>query len=237
MRQGERPPSPLTLLTDGEGAMRGRLPWASTATFLVDLCLDGHAGVAVYKPRRGERPLWDFPPGLDRREVAAWELSEALGWGLVPPTVLRDDGPLGPGSLQWFVDAQFEEHYFTLLEHPEHHTALRQICVFDLLANNTDRKSGHCLLGEDGRIYAIDHGLCFHADFKLRTVIWDFGGEPVDPELVDAVARIARQVPPAVAPHLDRDERDALCERAAALVDSGVFPIDRSGRRYPWPLV
>ena len=116
--------------------------------------------MAVYKPARGERPLWDFPPGLYRRELAAYLLSEALGWGLVPPTILRD-GPLGEGSLQLFVPADFEQHYFTLLERPEHHDALQAICLFDLLANNADRKSGHCLLGRGRPLWAIDHGLAF----------------------------------------------------------------------------
>ena len=132
---------------------------------------------AIYKPVRGERPLWDFPSGLHRREVAAWELSEYLGWHLVPPTIMRD-GPFGEGSLQLFVAADFEQHYFTLYEgRADLHDALRRMCAFDLLANNTDRKSGHCLLGLDGRIWGIDHGLCFAEDFKLRTVIWEFGGE------------------------------------------------------------
>jgi uncharacterized repeat protein (TIGR03843 family) len=232
----QRPPDPLTILREGDIALKGRLPWASNATFLVDLCHDGHEGVGVYKPRRGERPLWDFPSGLDRREVAAWELSAALGWDLVPPTVIRD-GPYGPGSVQWFVSADFEEHYFTLVEDERHHSALRAICAFDLLANNTDRKSGHCLLGEDGRLWAIDHGLCFHADFKLRTVIWDFGGEPVPDELLGGIATIAAGLPAPLAANLDRDEQDALLDRAEALLRSPVFPVDRSGRRYPWPLV
>src|SRR3954468_13264955 len=175
----------LALLRETELAVQGRMPWSSNATFLVDLCgTDEHA---VYKPFRGERPLWDFPAGLGKREVAAWELSEALGWGLVPPTILRD-GPLGPGSVQWFVDADFEQHYFTLLEDEQHHATLRAICAFDIVANNTDRKSGHCLLGEDGRIYAIDNGLAFHEEFKVRTVIWDFGGEPVPEPLLDDLA-------------------------------------------------
>ena len=237
MPEDERPPDPLRLLREGELAVRGRLPWASNATFIVDICLDGHEGVGVYKPRRGERPLWDFPPGLDRREVAAWELSEALGWGVVPPTVIRD-GPLGPGSIQWFVEADFEQHYFTLVEDERHHDALRTICAFDLLANNTDRKSGHCLLGLDGRIWAIDNGLCFHEDFKLRTVIWEFGGEPIPPGARrDAADLVGRGLPPSLAELLDRDEQAALLHRAEAMADTAVFPVDHTGRRYPWPLV
>src|SRR5207245_5225512 len=134
------PTSALDLLTRGEVTVKGRLPRSSNATFLVECCLDGETALAIYKPERGERPLWDFPPGLYKREVAAYRLSEALGWGLVPPTILRE-GPHGAGSLQLFVHADFEQHYFTLLERPEHHARLQQICAFDLVANNADRKS------------------------------------------------------------------------------------------------
>jgi uncharacterized repeat protein (TIGR03843 family) len=191
----------------------------------------------VYKPFRGERPLWDFPNGLGRREVAAWELSEALGWGLVPPTVLRE-GPLGEGSVQWFVDADFEQHYFTLLEDERHHPALRRICAFDLVANNTDRKSGHCLLDEDGRIWAIDNGLAFHEEFKVRTVIWEFGGEPVPEDVLGDLERLVEDgLSDSFEGLLDADERRAVLLRAEALARDGVFPVDHSGRRYPWPLV
>ena len=236
MPEVERPPDPLTVLRDGDLEIRGRLPWASNATFVVDLCLGDHAGAGVYKPHRGERPLWDFPPNLGRRETAAFELSEALGWGLVPPTVVRD-GPLGPGSVQWFVEADFEQHYFTLLEDEAHHPTLKAIAAFDLIANNTDRKSGHCLLGLDGRIYAIDNGLCFHEEFKLRTVIWDFGGEPIPEDLVPAIARLALDLPRPLAQHLTATEAEAVMRRASALVRNPVFPVDHTGRRYPWPLV
>ena len=134
-----------------------------------------------------------LPGGLDRREVAAYELSRALGWDLVPITVLRDDGPLGSGSLQRFVPADFEQHYFTLYEDPARHDELRAICCFDLVGNNTDRKSGHCLGGLDGRVYAIDNALMFHRDFKLRTVIWEFGGEPIPPSLTADVRRLGEE--------------------------------------------
>ena len=214
----------------------GRMPWSSNATFLVDVCRDEEAARAIYKPLAGERPLWDFPPGLHRREVAAWHLSEALGWGLVPPTVLRD-GPLGEGSLQLFVEADFQQHYFTLYEEPACHDQLRAMCAFDLVANNTDRKSGHCLLGTDGRIYGIDHGLCFAVEPKLRTVIWEFGGEPVPDALLESLARVAADPPPELASVLDDDEVEAVVRRARAVVARPVFPIDRTGRRYPWPLV
>jgi uncharacterized repeat protein (TIGR03843 family) len=238
VRPAERAQTPdaLTLLQAGDMAVKGRLPWSSNGTFLVELCLGGHSSTTVYKPARGERPLWDYPSGLFRREVAAFVVSEALGWGLVPETLVRD-GPLGPGSLQRFVPADFREHYFTLLERPEHHDALRRICAFDLVINNGDRKSGHCLLGEDGRMWAIDHGLCMHDEPKLRTVIWDFGGEPVPGALVDDISRLAASPPRELVGLVTADEVDALVARAAALVRRPVFPVARSGRAYPWPLV
>lgn len=225
------------LLARGEIAVKGRMPWSSNATFLVELRLEDATTLAVYKPGRGERPLWDFPPGLYRREIAAYLLSEALGWGLVPLTVPRD-GPLGEGSLQLFIPADFEQHYFTLYERPEHHDGLRRICAFDLLANNADRKSGHCLLGPDGRIYAVDNGLSFHAEPKLRTVIWEFGGEPVPDTILGDVARLVDGgLPDALAALLEPAERRALLKRARALLAARHFPADRSGHRYPWPLV
>ena len=237
MRPAERPPpDPLTLLRSGEIELKGRLPWSSNATFLVQVCLDGTSGLAVYKPLRGERPLWDYPEGLYRREVAAYLVSEALGWGLVPETIVRD-GPLGPGSLQRFVDADFAEHYFTLLERPEHHDALKAVCTFDLVVNNGDRKSGHCLLGEDGRLWAIDHGLCLHSDPKLRTVIWDFAGQPVPEDHLEALARLAASPPSTLSGLVHDAEVEAVAARAAAVVRRPVFPPVRSARAYPWPLV
>jgi uncharacterized repeat protein (TIGR03843 family) len=226
------------LLVRGELTIKGRMPWSSNGTYLAAAGTEDESVDAIYKPHRGERPLWDFPGGLYKREVAAYELSDALGWDLVPLTVLRSDGPLGEGSLQLFVAANFEQHYFTLYEDPRYHDRLRMICAFDLLANNTDRKSGHCLLGEDGEIYAIDNGLSFHHEFKLRTVIWEFGGEPIPPHIVDDVrALLDRGLTPPLMGLLDSFERDALLTRAHALVREGCFPVDHSGRRYPWPLV
>lgn len=230
-------PQVLDLLRRGGIEVKGRMPWSSNGTFLVEVCLEGQEGAAIYKPHRGERPLWDYPSGLYRREVAVYEVSEALGWGLVPETVLRDDGPFGPGSLQRFVPAHFEEHYFTMLERPELHEALRTICVFDLLVNNGDRKSGHCLRGEDGRIWAIDHGLCLHEEPKLRTVIWDFAGQPVPLALLDDVVRLVDAPPPALGGLLEPGEVDALRARAATVLRRPVFPVVSSGRAYPWPLV
>jgi uncharacterized repeat protein (TIGR03843 family) len=230
-------PAALALLECGEIEVEGRLPWASNATFLVTIRAADQECRAVYKPGRGERPLWDFPTGLYRREVAAYRLSEVLGWGLVPPTVLRV-GPLGEGSFQLFVDADFEHHYFTLYEtRDDLHPQLMALCAFDLLANNTDRKSGHVLLGPGDRIWGVDQGLCFAAEFKLRTVIWEFGGQDVPPELLAPIERLARSVPLDLAALLDDDEVEAIQRRARVLARSPVFPVDRTGRRYPWPMV
>jgi len=206
-------------------------------TLLVEVALDGQKGLAVYKPLKGERPLWDFPPGLFKREIAAWELSEALGWGLVPRTIRRD-GPFGDGSLQRFIEADFDQHYFTLREDEAHHEQLRRICAFDLVTNNADRKGGHLLLAPDGTIYGIDNGLCFHVDPKLRTVIWDFAGEPIPAPIVDDLSRVlAKGLPSTLARLLPRLEREALLARMRMLVEAGNFPADDTGYRYPWPLV
>ena len=240
MPPDERAPSSdaLTVLDHGVVEVRGRMPWSSNATFLVELCHDGTSMPAIYKPHRGERPLWDFPDGLHRREVAAYRLSEALGWGLVPETVTREDAPLGPGSLQRFVPADFAEHYFTLLERPELHDALRTICTFDLIANNADRKGGHCLLDEDGRVWAIDNGLCFHVAPALRTVIWDFAGQPVPPLLLADVERFLALADTGLEGLLRADEVDAVRRRAAAVLRTPTFPGPSGSRHaYPWPLV
>ena len=213
------------------------MPWSSNGTFLVGLCLDGVGSDAIYKPLRGERPLWDFPGGLYRREVAACRLSDALGWGVVPATVVRTDAPLGEGSLQHFVDADFSEHYFTLLEREELRPQLRRMAVFDLLANNADRKSGHCLLTvEDQKVWGIDHGVCFHDDPKLRTVIWDFAGEPIPADLLADVARLV-DAPPRLDDLLSRREVAAFGGRVEAVLRLGRFPDPGGDRPYPWPLV
>ena len=213
------------------------MPWSSNATFLVEVACAADSTLAIYKPGRGERPLWDFPRGLSRREVAAWHLSARLGWNVVPETVLRD-GPLGEGSVQRFVNHDPEVHHFTLVTDDAHHERLRRICAFDVIANNTDRKSGHCLLGEDGRIWAIDNGLCFHPEPKLRTVIWEFGAEPVAAEIVADIERLLEVLPAGLDTYLDEEELDAVAERARLLVGVGTFPVpDSYHRPYPWPLV
>jgi uncharacterized repeat protein (TIGR03843 family) len=229
-----------SLLREGRLELVGRMPYSSNATFLVDVAHDDLEAQAIYKPHRGERPLWDFPSGLFQREVAAFLVAEALGWSVVPPTVVRTDAPHGVGSLQLFVPAVFEEHYFTLHEAgDDHDDEFRRICALDIVINNTDRKSGHCLLGTDGRIWAIDHGVAFHQQFKLRTVLWDFADEPLPDEITDALWRFLDEgLPAEAAALLDPFERDALLARTTALATAGRFPRDDSGgHRWPWPLV
>jgi hypothetical protein len=244
--EDERPPPAsdlntagwLELLAQGEIEILGRLPWSSNYSFLAAVRLGDTDERAVYKPGSGERPLWDYPGGLFRREVAAYELSACLGLDVVPETVLRLDGPHGEGSVQRFVEANFAEHYFTLLNEPIYHPQLRRIAGFDLLINNGDRKGGHLLNDLDGRLWGIDHGLCFHVEAKLRTVMWDFAGEELPPEVLLGCETVAEAIPEPVARLLEPDECQALRRRSVSLLRKRRFPAPRDDyRAYPWPLV
>jgi uncharacterized repeat protein (TIGR03843 family) len=227
-------------LAEGELELLGRIPWASNATVLAKVTHGELEGLAVYKPVRGERPLWDFPSGtLYRREVAAYLVSEQLGWRLVPPTLARD-GPLGVGSVQLYVDADPEVTAFELLA--DGHPGLPRIAAFDVVTNNADRKAGHCLAGQDGHVWAIDHGLCFHVEPKLRTVLWDLAGHRLAAaDVADLEALAAEAAGGGLGGRLDglldADEVAALGERALALARVGTLPAPGSGRAYPWPLV
>ena len=214
----------------------------SNYTFLVELTLDGKPfEYGVYKPQRGENPLWDFPIGtLYKRERAAYLLSEALGWHFVPPTVIWD-GPYGEGSLQLFIRDAHTTHYFDLRDtHPEQ---VKPIAVFDLMVNNTDRKGGHCIKDPGGKVWGIDHGLTFSVESKLRTVIWDFGGEKIAKDTLAPIAReLARFYNPEglatiLHPLLGSDEIDSLARRMQDVLQDPVFPILRSRYEVPWPLV
>ena len=233
-------PGVVDALRSGELRVIGLLPRASNYSFLAELrTRDGVISV-VYKPREGEMPLWDFPDGtLARREVAASVLAGALGWPNVPPTILRD-GPHGEGSVQLFVDADPREHYFTLRDGRE--DVFRAIAAFDVIAGNGDRKSGHCLLGVDGRVWVIDHGLCFNEEPMLRTVIWEFAGEPVPAELADDIRRVAADLRSGTLRRdlldlLSEAEVDATGDRADRLLADGRFPVPGPGRSHPWPQV
>jgi uncharacterized repeat protein (TIGR03843 family) len=230
----------LRLLSEGEMEILGLMPRASNFTFLARVRMGDDVTHAVYKPRDGEAPLWDFPDGtLCSREVAAYLVSSALGWPSVPPTVLRD-GPAGPGSVQLFVEFDPHEHFFTL--QARRVEDFQRVACFDAVVNNADRKGGHCLLGEDDRIHVIDHGVCFAAAPKLRTVIWDFAGDPIPEALLADVRRVAAELREGplcagLGALLDREEVEATAARADRLVRVGRFPHPGSERPYPWPAV
>ncbi len=233
----------LKLLVMGEMGVHGAMPWSSNYTLLVTISQDDLQCLAVYKPRRGERPLWDFPRGtLCQREVAAYLLSDLLGWSLVPPTVLRD-GPYGVGSVQLFIDADQEAHLFTMQKDGGFEFQIERLAAFDVLSNNADRKSGHCLKGSDGRLWAIDHGICFHAESKLRTVLWDFAGQPLHDDILTDLIAFREQVrsgTPAIKTLeslLAADEARAFKRRLDRLVDTGKYPEPGGGRSVPWPPV
>lgn len=222
-----------------------RLLWSSSNyVYLVTLCAGGGQELAaIYKPEAGETPLWDFPMGtLYLREAAAYEFAKLLNWPFVPPTVIRE-GPQGIGSLQLYIQHDRRAHYFEQREVPALVPQLRRIAVFDFVANNADRKGGHFLLDTTGRVWGIDHGLCFHTDYKMRTVAWDWAEEPIPDEWLRDVARVAgllEQADPrtsALQALLSPREIERTVERAHRLLRAGVFPSPGPHRSYPWPLV
>ncbi len=233
----------LEILAHGRMALQGLLPYSSNYSFLATVCLDGVELLAVYKPRHGETPLWDFPPGtLCLREVAAFWVSRALGWDLVPPTVLRSQAPRGLGSLQLFIPHDPQVHYFAVQEDARFALAFRRTALFDYVVNNADRKSGHCLVDEEGRLWLIDHGICFHHEPKLRTVIWEYAGEPIEPPLLEDLRRLARlwqEGGAELAPlyrWLSTAEQEALRRRLEKLLAQERYPEPYPwGRNFPWP--
>lgn len=231
----------LTLLGQGRIEIVGLMPDSSNYTFLARVDDEDLRGLAVYKPRRGERPLWDFPRGtLCQREVAAYILSEALGWGIVPPTVLRDAPEYGLGSVQLFIDADPQAHYFNL--RGTNDAAFKRIAAFDVIANNADRKGGHILKDRQGRLWGIDHGITFHAEPKLRTVIWEYAGQALPEALVRDIRALAERLESssdhltaALRDLLDRLEMDALRRRVERLLRRPRYPEPTGGRSMPWP--
>ena len=219
----------------------GLLPNSSNYTFLARLSDEQTSMLAVYKPVRGERPLWDFPRGtLCRREVAAYALSRALRWPSIPPTVLRQDAPLGIGSVQLLVAAQNQLHYLAISS--SNRDFWFDVAVFDVICNNADRKSGHCLVDDRGRLWVIDHGLTFHDSHKLRTVIWDFAGKRLSQRQCLDLSRVQRDLEDGgwLRGHLEelisRDEIDALAARiAAATSPSWTMPQPSDDWSIPWP--
>lgn len=227
-----------SLLETGGVKILGRMPNSSNGTFLTEVTLEDAQCLAIYKPERGERPLWDFPGALYRREVAAHHISQTLGLDVVPPTLERFDLPYGIGSLQLFIEADFSRHYFDLLEDETYHPQLVSIAAFDLVSNNSDRKGGHVLVDEEDALWAIDNGLCFHSEWKLRTVIWELGGTVLEAALIERLTSLAGSIPNSVRELLTEEEADALRYRAYALAESGKLPlVHPDHRHYPWPVI
>ena len=232
----------LETLARGDLALVGLLPRSSNSTFLARIADGDDELLGVYKPRDGEAPLWDFPDGtLYRREVAAYVVAAALGWPRVPPTLERG-GPYGLGSVQRFLPFDPQVHYFTLQDDPERETVFKRVAAFDVVINNADRKSGHCLLAEDRELFFIDHGVCFSEDPKLRTVIWDFVDEPIPSADLQDLRRLGGRLDAGpVRERLDGllapSEVEATRRRLDALIRDGRFPEPGPDRPYPWPPV
>lgn len=224
-----------TVFQNGDLEIKGQFTLGSNYTFLVEVIYEGKKYPAVYKPTRGEQPLWDFEENtLALREVAAYIVSEVLGFHIVPFTTLREEGPYGSGSLQQFIEHDPNYHYFTFA--PEEKLLLKPVVLFDLLVNNADRKGGHVFFERGTRkLYAIDHGICFHEQYKLRTVLWDFGGQKIPDDLLSRLS-LSPNLLADLEPYLSPREIEALCARADAIFQRGVFPRQpRDRRAIPWP--
>ena len=225
----------ITAIQCGTYEIKGQFTFGSNYTFLVTVQHEGSEYPAVYKPLRGEQPLWDFPENsLAGREVAAYFVSEHLGFHIVPFTTLRQDGPFGAGSLQQYIEYDPEYHYFSFNE--KDRQLLKPVVLFDMLCNNADRKGSHVFFEKDTHhLYAIDHGICFHEDDKLRTVLWDFSGQKIPEHLLAPLSEIESLLP-SLEPYLTSRERSALCARAEFILKRGGFPRQpRDRRAMPWP--
>lgn len=231
------------LLSRGEIALEGMVPWSSNYTYLVRIKLDDQAEYGIYKPQCGERPLWDFETGsLCKREVAAYELSAFLNFPNVPVTVLRDDAPQGLGMVQQFIDHKRRENFFTLRD--QCREEMQKVAVFDALINNTDRKGGHILAARDGTIWAIDHGVTFHEEPKLRTVIWDFIDEPIPQPLINQLEKLRaalkgnEKIRATLEALLARSEMRALNARLNEILQERTYPAPpEDWPHIPWPPV
>lgn len=233
----------MAALQEGEVNVQGQFMNGSNYTFMANVTHEGHELIAVYKPVRGEQPLWDFPTGtLSKREVAAYILSEGMGWEMVPPTVFRRKLPLGPGSLQYYIEHDPEYHYFNFTD--EDKQLLKPAVVFDLIVNNADRKGSHILKDVDGHLWLIDHGVCFHEEDKIRTVVWDFAGQEIPGNLIMDLRGLAERLEKKgelwmkLAEMISPLEISGLIGRTRRLTESCRFPHPGGSHRpYPWPPV
>ena len=231
----------LKTLLEGNMEPQGLMPWSSNYTFLVKIVADNDISLlGIYKPGDGERPLWDFPDQtLSLREFTSYLISQVLGWPKIPPTIIRD-GTHGIGSVQHFVDAEYEAHYFNMRDMPDFMEDFRQMALFDYIANNADRKGGHCLKGIDDQIWAIDHGLTFHTQPKLRTVIWEFSDEQIAETYLQDLCKLqelmaGQELCQVLADLISPREIDAFKDRINLLVSTGQFPALAPGRNVPYP--
>lgn len=233
----------IEILLHGKIDLQGQFVLGSNYTFLVKLAHGAKSIDAVYKPLKGEMPLWDFPPEtLAARETAAFIISEALGWELVPPTTIRESGPFGKGSLQLYIPHNPDLNYFSFDQKTRNR--LIPTAIFDLIINNGDRKGSHIILDENRHIWLIDHGLCFHPISKLRTVIWDFSGKDIDSEFTINLKELSKKLNPGseliskLELLLNQEEIHALKSRILFIINHPVFPVpDVNKRQFPWPLV
>ncbi len=233
----------LKTLLEGELTITGQFMHSSNYTFLVQVKTGLQDLPAVYKPQKGETPLWDFPAGsLCRREAAAFLISEALGWELVPPTVFRKKAPLGKGAVQLFIEHDANLHYFSFPA--EVRQRLKPAALFDLIINNADRKGSHILLDEQGHLWLIDHGTCFHRYFKHRSVIWDFAGQTIPAELKEDLQQLLikldeeKPIINYLSTFITSEEIHALQTRIKILNQLNTFPHPEKNRRtIPWPPV
>jgi len=232
----------LNTLKGGKLKLEGQFIYGSNNTYLAHIQDVAKPIKVIYKPVIGERPLYDFPIGtLGKREVAAFQVSQQTGWDLVPPTIFRTDNlPMGPGSLQLYIEHDPELHYFTFEDHIIQR--MRPIVLFDILINNADRKGGHILLDKEQKLWLIDHGICFHKDYKLRTVIWDFIGETISEELILDLQKYNTKlkndstIKSELLSFLNEEEFQSLQIRAENIITNMVFPMpDQNNRPYPWP--
>ena len=233
----------LSLLETGDITLEGQFLWGSNYTLLVDVQCDEDITKAVYKPTQGVRPLWDFEaPSLARRELVAYLISEKLGWELVPPTIYRKSGPMGPGSLQLFIEHDVDYHFFNFSE--DDRLRLKPSAAFDVLINNADRKGGHFIVDPEKHIWLIDHGICFHEEPKLRTVLWDFAKEAIPENLLQDMDHLFTEIRlkgdfyEQLHLHLSGREISAMAQRMEELLQTKTYPTPPEHTRpYPWPLV
>ena len=230
----------LDLLKRGEIGNLKLVPWGSNYTFIAPLYdpKNQQEYAVIYKPMRGEAPLWDFPSStLYKREYGAYVVSRAIGWHFIPPVIIRD-GPHGIGTVQIFVDVDENRQFYDFQKHHVHE--LQRMVVFDYITNNADRKTAHCLLGSEGLIWAIDHGLCFNNVPKLRTIMWDWAGEPIPDDIYQDLAELATddkriiKLRDELSPLLDRRELQVFFERLETILNQPIFPSLTSRRQIPW---